>query len=253
MARQFRTHRPVGSHARAALTSTTAALALALSVGLGTATARPVGPFDVGGAIEVEYDQVGGPGVLGDPTTPELDAANGGRYQAFERNASIYWHPDTGANEVGGAIRDKWRDLGWETGVLRYPVTRQQATPTGSGNYNVFQGGSIYWSVGTAAHQIGGAIRDKWGAYGWESGALGFPLTDEAATQKDNGRYNLFPGGAIYWSARTGAHVVWGAIRDLWVSNGGEAGRYGLPTGEEYDYEGGKAQDFQGGRITWQP
>ena len=194
MAPQFRTVRP----ARTALT-TTAALALLLSVGLGTATARPVGPFDVGGAIEVEYDQVGGPGALGDPTAPEADAANGGRYQTFERNASIYWHPGTGANAVGGAIRDKW------------------------------------------------------GAYGWESGPLGFPLTDEAAARADNGRYNLFPGGAIYWSPRSGAHVVWGAIRDLWVSNGAESGRYGFPTGEEYDYQGGKAQDFQGGRITWQP
>ncbi|WP_442941145.1 LGFP repeat-containing protein [Nocardia sp. NBC_00403] len=32
-----------------------------------------------------------------------------------------------------------------------------------------------------------------------------------------------------------------------------KGGRYGYPTSDEYDYEGGKAQDFQGGRITWHP
>ncbi|MEU7768108.1 hypothetical protein AB0B25_23725 [Nocardia sp. NPDC049190] len=218
-----------------------------------TATARPIGPFDVGGAIEVEYDQAGGPAVFGDPTGPESAAGRGGRYQTFERNAAIYWHPDTGAHQIGGAIRTKWDNLGSETGTLGYPVVREQSTPTKFGRYNHFQGGSIYWSLGTDAHQIGGAIRDKWGSYGWEASPLGFPITDESNARKDNGKYNLFGGGAIYYSARTGAHVIWGALRDTWEAAGAEHGRYGFPTSDEYDYENGKAQDFQGGRITWKP
>ncbi|WP_431950656.1 LGFP repeat-containing protein [Nocardia lijiangensis] len=249
MARQHRTSSP--SARRGAIA--TAALAIALTAGIGAATARPVGAFDVGGAIEVEYDRAGGPAVLGDPVTPELDAGRGGRFQAFERNAAVYWHPEVDAHSVGGSIRNKWDSLGSENGVLGYPVTGEFATPGRPGRFNHFQGGSIYWSLGTDSHRIGGAIRDKWGAYGWEGGALGFPLTDEATAAKDNGRYNLFEGGAVYWSARTGAHAVWGAIRDDWVRAGGENGRYGYPTGDEYDYQGGKAQDFQGGRITWTP
>ncbi|MFI9504596.1 LGFP repeat-containing protein [Nocardia sp. NPDC052566] len=216
------------------------------------AAARPIGNFDVGGAIEVEYDQAGGGPVFGDPATPELPAGAGGRFQAFERGSSIYWHPDTGAHQVGGAIRDKWGELGWENGALGYPVTREQRTANNPGAFNHFQRGSVYWSLGTGAHQIGGAIRDKWAAYGWENGALGFPLTDEAAAGK-GGRYNVFPSGAIYWSARTGAHPVWGAIRDKWLAHGAENGSYGFPTSDEYDYENGKAQEFQGGRITWRP
>ncbi|MET8778585.1 hypothetical protein ABZV58_26580 [Nocardia sp. NPDC004654] len=249
MARQRRITRPSASR-RGALV--TAALAVALTAGIGAATARPIGAFDVGGAIEVEYDQAGGPAVFGDPVSPELDAGRGGRYQTFERDVAIYWHPEVGAHGVGGSIRKKWGALGSENGVLGYPVTGELATPGGPGRFNHFQGGSIYWSLGTDSHQVGGAIRDKWGALGWESGALGFPITDEA-TSAGNGRYNLFTGGAVYWSPRTGAHAVWGAIRDDWVRAGAENGRYGYPTGEEYDYEGGKAQDFQGGRITWLP
>ncbi|WP_225728446.1 MULTISPECIES: LGFP repeat-containing protein [unclassified Nocardia] len=239
------------STARGALAVTAAAAVLTTVAG--TAAARPIGPFDVGGAIEVKYDQLGGGAFFGDPTSAELDAAAGGRFQTFERGGAIYWRGDVDAHQVGGAIQDKWRGLAGESGVLGFPVTDEQSTPRNPGRYNHFQGGSVYWSVGTGAHQIGGAIRDKWAAYGWESGPLGFPISDEASAANNKGRYNLFPGGAIYWSARTGAHVVWGAIRDNWALRGGENGSYGFPTSDEYDYNGGKAQDFQGGRITWTP
>lgn len=234
--------------------ATTAAALAALAVGAAApgAGARPVGPFDVGGAIEAEFDAAGGVDALGEPTGPEQDAARGGRWQAFARNAAIYWTAATGAQQVGGPIRDKWVQLGAEGGALGYPVTREASTPGATGRFSHFQGGSVYWSVGTAAHQVSGQIRDTWAAYGWESSPLGFPVTDEAAGAR-GGRYNLFNGGAIYWSAATGAHVVWGALREKWVAAGGEGGRYGYPTGPEYDHEGGKAQNFQGGRLTWEP
>ncbi|MFQ6394336.1 LGFP repeat-containing protein [Nocardia sp. KC 131] len=243
---------PVPRNRSALITAATVGVLLATVVATDTAAARPIGPFDVGGLIEVEYDQAGGPGVLGDPVTPESDAGHGGRYQEFDRSASIYWHPDVGAHQVGGPIRNKWGSLGWENGQLGYPVTREESTPGQSGRYNHFQGGSIYWSLGTDAHQISGSIRDKWGSYGWENSPLGFPITDEIKGAK-NGRHNLFGGGAIYWSPTTGAHAVWGSIRMTWEGSGVEAGRFGYPTSDEYDYEGGKAQDFQGGRITWRP
>ncbi|MEV0247746.1 hypothetical protein AB0H76_14225 [Nocardia sp. NPDC050712] len=247
-----RSNRPVRSAKPGTVATAILASGVALTVGVATANARPVGPFDVGGAIEAEFDLAGGPGVLGEPTAPEADAAAGGKFQTFANNASIYWTDATGAHTVAGPIRNKWSALGWESGALRYPVTSEAQTPTGSGRFVQFQNGSIYYSVGTDAHQIGGFIRDKWGQLGWENGLLGFPLTDEAAGAK-GGRYNLFPGGAIYWSSSTGAHAVWGSIRDNWVRAGADSGRYGYPTSDEYDYEDGKAQDFQGGRITWEP
>ncbi|MEV0764476.1 hypothetical protein [Nocardia sp. NPDC050435] len=247
-----RTTRPDRSPATGTVATALVATGLALTIGAATASARPVGPFDVGGAIEVEFDRAGGAGVLGEPTAPEADAAAGGKFQTFANNAAIYWTGETGAHALAGPIRNKWGALGYETGALRYPVTSVAATPAGNGEFVQFQGGSIYYSVGTDAHQIGGFIRDKWGQLGWENGPLGFPLSDEAAGAKGS-RYNMFPGGVVYWSAATGAHAVWGSIRDNWVRAGGDSGRYGLPTSDEYDYEDGKAQDFQGGRITWQP
>ncbi|MFI5779315.1 hypothetical protein [Nocardia sp. NPDC051570] len=227
----------------------------ALSAGLvnpADASARRIGPYDVYGAIEVEYDQAGGFGLFGNPVNAESAAARGGRWQGFERGSSIYWHPNVSngrANQIGGLIRDKWRDLGWENGALKYPTTRELPTRK-PGRFNHFEGGSIYWSGATGAHNVWGAIRDKWAAYDWENGPLGFPTSDEFKV-KDGGVGHRFEGGSIYWSPQTGAHVVWGAIKNNWASRNWENGRFGFPTSDEFDFEGGKAQNFQGGTIDW--
>ncbi|WP_245663445.1 LGFP repeat-containing protein [Nocardia inohanensis] len=228
------------------------AVALALTAGLGVASARPVGPFEVGGAIEVEFDRAGGVDFFGDPTGPELDAAGGGKKQEFTNNQSIYWTPATDAHAVGGFIRDKWRNLSAESGTLKYPLADEGATAK-PGRYQLFQGGSMYWSVGTAAHALTGVVLDKYGKVGWENSPLGFPLTDVQKTTKGEGFYTLFEGGAIFSTTKTGTHVTWGSIRDEWVRAGAENGSYGFPTSDEYDYQNGKAQDFQGGKITWSP
>ncbi|GAB4584156.1 LGFP repeat-containing protein [Nocardia sp. IFM 10818] len=238
------------SWGRAALAA--GAVAVVLSTGVGTAGARPIGPFEVGGAIEVAYDRSGGPGVFGDPVGPELDAAGGGKKQDFANNISIYWTPATDAHAVGGAIREKWTALGSESGTLKYPTADEGATAK-PGRFQTFQGGAVYWSLGTAAHALTGVILQKYGQVGWENSPLGFPITDVAKTTTDNGLYGLFEGGAIYSTQKSGTHVIWGSIRDEWVRNGAENGRYGFPTSDEYDYNGGKAQDFQGGKITWSP
>ena len=52
--------------------------------------------------------------------------------------------------------------LGWERSFLGYPLTDETATPDGVGRYNHFQGGSIYWTPATGAHEVHGAIRGQW-------------------------------------------------------------------------------------------
>ncbi|MFI7000325.1 LGFP repeat-containing protein [Nocardia sp. NPDC050175] len=219
-----------------------------------TPTQASAQPYPIGGAIRTEYDEAGGFAFFGNALNPESDAARGGRWQEFEKNSSIYWHPlvsDGHANEIGGAIRAKWGDLGWENGALRYPTSREMPTRK-PGRFNQFEGGTIHWSPSTGAHNTWGAIRDKWATLSWEDGRLGFPVTDEFPA-KNNGAGQHFEGGSIYWSASTGARVISGAIRDTWASQNWENGRYGYPISDEYDYNGGRAQDFQGGRIEWHP
>jgi LGFP repeat/Domain of unknown function (DUF4832) len=190
-------------------------------------------------------------GFLGYPLSDETPTADGnGRYNLF-RGGAVFWSQATGAHEVHGAIRDKWAALGWERGLLGYPLTDETATPDGTGRFNHFTGGSIYWTPATGAREVHGAIRDKWAALGWERGLLGYPLTDETTTPDGTGRFNHFTGGSIYWTPTTGAHEVHGAIRDAWAASGWEAGAFGFPVSNEYDMPGGRRSDFQGGSMTW--
>ncbi|WP_432570942.1 SpoIID/LytB domain-containing protein [Kineococcus sp. SYSU DK005] len=200
--------------------------------------------------IDAAWRALGGDaGVLGLPTSPVWGLPQvEGSYQLFQRG-SVYWSPATGAHAVRGAIRDRWGALGWENGWLGFPATGELALRGGA--FTAFQGGSVYWSPATGAHAVRGAIRDRWGALGWEDGWLGYPTTDEVALR--GGAFTHFRGGSVYWSPATGAHAVRGAIRDAWARQGWETGRLGYPTSSEYDVPGGKRSDFQGGSITWTP
>ena len=167
-------------------------------------------------------------GVLGFPVTDETSTPNGkGRYNSFE-HGSIHWSLATDAHETQGRIRDKRATLGWEAGVLGFPTTHELTTPNGRGKYNMFEHGSIHWSLATDAHETQGRIQEKWAELGWEGGFLGFPLTDETSTPIRNGKYNTFEHGSIHWSPATGAHETHGAIRDKWGSLGWESGPLGF-------------------------
>ena len=65
-------------------------------------------PPTVLGAIADKYNQLGGAnGLLGPVTTNEQPAPFGGRFNEFAHGV-IYWHPNTGAHEVHGAILALW-------------------------------------------------------------------------------------------------------------------------------------------------
>ncbi|MFC4001456.1 PQQ-dependent sugar dehydrogenase [Prauserella oleivorans] len=165
------------------------------------------------GAIYDKYLALGGHRVHGVPTTDESATPDGtGRYNHFTgmtgtgMPTSIYWTASTGAHGVWGAIRDRWRVLGWERGPLGYPTTDESVTPDGRGRYNHFsKSGSIYWTAGTGARDVYGAIRQRWAALGWERSYLGYPTSGEFAVP--GGRRNNFQRGYIQWNSSTGAVI----------------------------------------------
>jgi L,D-peptidoglycan transpeptidase YkuD (ErfK/YbiS/YcfS/YnhG family) len=165
--------------------------------------------------------------------------------------ATSYPSPAGGTREVVGPILTHYKALGGPTGFLGGPLTGQLTTPSLPGRYNHFAGGSIYWSQATGAWSVRGAIRDAWGGSGWENGPLGFPTSDERSTPNGKGRFNLFAHGGVYWTPTTGAHSIYGAIRDRWAGLGWETSSLGFPTSDEFAIPGGRAQDFQHGSIRW--
>jgi hypothetical protein len=136
------------------------------------------GAFEVHGEIRVRWLALGGEGSpFGYPISDESPARDGeGKFSNFE-NASVYWHPSTGAFEVHGLIRDRWQAIGGELSILGYPTTNESATPDGAGRYNHFQRGSIYWTPATGAHEVYGAVRARWAELRWERGLLGYPVS----------------------------------------------------------------------------
>ena len=205
------------------------------------------------GAIRDKWLALGGPSsFLGQPLTDELTTPDGvGRYNHFQ-GGSIYWTPNTGAHEVHGDIRNKWAALGWERSFLGYPLTDESPTPDGIGRFNHFQGGSIYWTPKTGAHEIHGDIRNKWASMGWERSFLGYPLTDESPTPDGIGRFNHFQSGSIYWKPNLGSHEVHGAIRDKWAAMGWERSFLGYPTSDETaGPNNSRISNFEHGGISW--
>jgi uncharacterized protein with LGFP repeats len=162
-------------------------------------------------AIDDKWAALGGPhGFLGQPHdegggSAEAATPDGrGRFRDFQ-GGTIYWTPQTGAHEVHGAIRLKWAQLRGERGFLGYPVTDETGTPDGVGRFNHFQGGSIYWTPQTGAHEVHGAIREKWASIGWERSFLHYPVSDERIPPSGHGRVSEFQGGAIVWTPEHGA------------------------------------------------
>ncbi|GAB3510309.1 AbfB domain-containing protein [Amycolatopsis cihanbeyliensis] len=210
------------------------------------------------GPVLTKYVDLGGHRTaIGVPITDQHKTPDGiGRYNHFSHGpgASIYWSPDTGAHLIHGAIRKKWAELGWEKGLFGYPITDELVASDGVGRYNDFDypdGGSIYWSPDSGAHEIHGAIRSIWKRLGAEQ-ELGYPTTDETKTPDGVGRYNhlTHPDGAsIYWSPNSGAHAVRGKIRDKWSALGWERSRLGYPVAGQTESGGVLTQRFQGGRI----
>jgi uncharacterized protein with LGFP repeats len=154
------------------------------------------------GLIFDRWAQMGGSrSVLGNPTTDELPAARGGRYNEFQ-NGFIYWHPNFGARAVYGVIGSKWNELGRENGV-GYPLTSERSAANG-GRFNEFENGKyIYWHPSIGASLVYGDIAKKWNEMGRERSRLGYPISDEQAVGSAGQRVSYFQGGALYWNSGT--------------------------------------------------
>lgn len=206
-------------------------------------------------SIRAKWAQLGWErGVLGYPTTDigGMPDRRGACWSHFQHGSVFSAHCETAAFEVHGAIRNRWADLDWDRSVLGLPTTDETATPDGTGRYNHFEHGSIYWSPATGAHDIHGPIRDTWARLGWERSPLGYPVTGVTATPDGRGSYVHFQHGSIYHSPETGAREIYGAIRTTWAAQGWERGPLGYPvTGEYTPAPGHRRTDFQHGAITW--
>lgn len=205
------------------------------------------------GAIRSLYEATPGTALrLGLPTSDE-NVLSAGVAQVFQRG-QIHWAGTTGAQATYGAIQAYWSRNGWETGWLGYPTGPEIDNLKGGGASQSFQGGTVFWNgeTGTTA-AVKGATLKRFGQLGFESGRLGYPVTDEFAVP--GGTAQIFDNGQIHWQATAGAWETLGAIQSRWSSFGWQSGKLGFPTGPEITglKDGGASQTFQGGTLFWSP
>jgi uncharacterized protein with LGFP repeats len=184
--------------------------------------------------------------------------AGDGQCQSYT-NGYVCASPTAGQHYVSGPIAATYRAAGGPTGPLGLPMT--DLTPVGDGvgsraNFTGAAGPSIFYTPGTGAHLVRGAIKAKWLAMGGPAGTLGYPVTDEFCGLRGGGCGQHFSKAAsIYWSAATGAHFVRGAIRTKWSATGWET-NLGYPVTDEFCglRGGGCGQHFsQTASIYWSP
>lgn len=174
-----------------------------------------------------------------------------GRFTPYE-NGSIYWTPATKACALSKEMLDKYATVGYEAGFLKYPITDVADSASGKGRYQIFQGGSMYWTEKNGTRIVTGAIGSKWAEQNWEHGELGMPISDEIKLPDEKGVIQVFEGGHIYYSPDTGAHIIKGLIWDRFSKEDYE--KYlGYPTTDEIGFptRKGKFQIFQFGHIYW--
>ncbi|WP_432498305.1 LGFP repeat-containing protein [Kineococcus gypseus] len=134
----------------------------------------------VKGAIQAAYDAAGaGRSRLGLPDGDEFPVRDGGRVQRFDRGL-VYWTPATGAHVVEGAIRELYAARGWENSPLGYPTSDEIRLRDG-GVVQRYQGALVYWTPGTGAQDVKGAIGERYATLGWENSPLGYPRSGEYA------------------------------------------------------------------------
>ncbi|GGC64784.1 protein PS1 [Hoyosella rhizosphaerae] len=219
------------------------------SVGLN----RPVAPSvlddptcEVEGAIG-ELAQARGD--LGVCLTDERTLRGGTKRQEFQY-ATAYWSPDTGAHMVKGEIEKVYsantRDLGM-------PTTSETTTPDGRGSFNHFENGSVYWTQQHGARMVVDGFRDLWAAQGWESGPMGYPVSDVENTGDRKGRLQRFENAGIFATNRGGPQLVVGEIWRHYQELGRETGELGWPVSDEHVIGEGRFSEFANGNIYWSP
>jgi hypothetical protein len=107
-------------------------------------------------------------------------------------------------------ISRKYAELGGAGGVLGSTVASVTPCPDGKGFFRNFQHGVIYWHPALGAHEVHGAILDKWTALGRERSFLGYPMSDQRQGRDPAraGHYSHFQRGSIYWHPRAGVQIA---------------------------------------------
>ncbi|MCT1367696.1 LGFP repeat-containing protein [Kocuria sp. HSID16901] len=195
---------------------------------------------------------------LGSPVSPETCTDNGQACSQTFSRGTVTWSVKTPTSEVRGGFNVYYVNSGAARGPLGAALGNETPMSNGGAEQKFVsvdgRSQSLIWNPKRAkasAVLTNGGINGVWREFGRERGGLGFPTSDEISLTAQNGVYQDFDGGKIYWSPATGAQKIqWGGIYDEWAVKGWENGSWGYPTSGSWLENGKWIQNFQGGQAV---
>ncbi|WP_147261926.1 hypothetical protein [Blastococcus sp. TF02A-26] len=188
---------------------------------------------------------------LGYPTGAQICSAEG-CHQPFQRG-TIGWTPANGVQVTDGAIGGLWARLGYGASAVGNPIGAMTCGLADGGCRQLFQKGAIYWSAGTGAASVSGAIGTWWTGQGADTAAVGYP-TGEMVCVAGGCRQDFRTATATH-TAAAGVRLTNGAIGGYWYGQGAGTSSLGYPAADMTCAmpAGGCRQDFQHGAVYWSP
>ena len=190
-------------------------------------------------------------GSMGYPRSGGVAGVGGSRHQIFEGGIA-YWRPGGRVSFIRGPILTAWAAAGWERSWLGLPTSNETASTKG-GVFQRFERGVAYWSPATGAQFVGEPVLSAWGAYGYQTGSMGYPRSGGVAGVGGS-RHQIFEGGIAYWRPGGRVSFIHGSILNAWAAAGWERSKVGLPTGRAVrQADGTTTQTFEKGSISVAP
>ena len=158
--------------------------------------------------------------------------------------------PSTVSQDHPGAValRSALGANGW----IGAATSGVQASTKG-GVFQSFEHGVGYWSPATGAQFVGEPVLSAWGAYGYQTGSMGYPRSGGVAGVGGS-RHQIFEGGIAYWRPGGRVSFIHGSILNAWAAAGWERSKVGLPTGRAVrQADGTTTQTFEKGSISVAP
>ena len=190
-------------------------------------------------------------GSMGYPLSGGVAGVGGSRHQIFEGGIA-YWRPGGRVSFIHGSILNAWAAAGWERSWLGLPTSNETASTKG-GVFQRFERGVAYWSPATGAQFVGEPVLSAWGAYGYQTGSMGYPRSG-GVVGVGGSRHQIFEGGIAYWRPGGRVSFIHGSILNAWAASGWEHSKVGLPTGRAVrQADGTMTQTFEKGSISVAP
>ena len=190
-------------------------------------------------------------GSMGYPRSGGVVGVGGSRHQIFEGGIA-YWRPGGRVSFIHGSILNAWAAADWERSWLGLPTSNETASTKG-GVFQRFERGVAYWSPATGAQFVGEPVLSAWGAYGYQTGSMGYPRSG-GVVGVGGSRHQIFEGGIAYWRPGGRVSFIHGSILNAWAASGWEHSKVGLPTGRAVrQADGTMTQAFEKGSISVAP